>query len=80
MYVNDGKALLQAMCFFMQEKEKQDGDKIGFVQFPQCFEGVDEDDIYGTSMTAGLEVSFSWYFSFIFTRLNVYRCISLLGR
>eukprot|EP00250_Pteridium_aquilinum_P021646 c25188_g1_i1 orf=61-2535(+) len=56
MYVNDAKALLHAMCFFMQEKEEQVDGKIGFVQFPQCFEGVDEDDIYGSHMAATLEV------------------------
>ncbi|MCO5615158.1 hypothetical protein L7F22_069447 [Adiantum nelumboides] len=56
MYVNEPKSLLQAMCFFMESKQKEANDKIGFVQFPQCFGGLDEDDIYGSSMATALEV------------------------
>lgn len=56
MYVNEAKALLQAMCFFMQKMEFQVDKNIGFVQFPQCFEGFEDgDDIY-VHMVAALQI------------------------
>ncbi|KAI5061318.1 hypothetical protein GOP47_0023823 [Adiantum capillus-veneris] len=56
MYVNGSKALLHAMCFFVESKDMEVNDKLGFVQFPQSFEGLDKDDIYGTSMASTMEV------------------------
>ena len=41
MYVNDPKALLHAMCFFMDPCINP---HLGFVQFPQAFEGTDNSD------------------------------------
>jgi hypothetical protein len=64
MYVNDGQALLQAMCFFMDRNSCttsspamaiNDSTPLAFVQFPQAFEWLDEADSGGGPKVA-LEV------------------------
>ncbi|CAH9140138.1 unnamed protein product [Cuscuta epithymum] len=42
-YVNNSKALREAMCFMM---DPQSGKKICYVQFPQRFDGIDRHDRY----------------------------------
>ncbi|XP_073142642.1 cellulose synthase A catalytic subunit 6 [UDP-forming]-like [Henckelia pumila] len=42
-YINNSKALREAMCFMM---DPQDGKKICYVQFPQRFDGIDRHDRY----------------------------------
>ncbi|XP_073134597.1 cellulose synthase A catalytic subunit 6 [UDP-forming]-like [Henckelia pumila] len=42
-YMNNSKALREAMCFMMDPK---DGKKICYVQFPQRFDGTDKRDRY----------------------------------
>ena len=41
MYVNDAKALLHAMCFFMDPSITT---RLAYVQFPQAFEGIDSNN------------------------------------
>ncbi|CAN6810521.1 unnamed protein product [Brassica oleracea] len=42
-YINNSKALREAMCFMM---DPQSGKKICYVQFPQRFDGIDKNDRY----------------------------------
>ncbi|MCI21299.1 cellulose synthase A catalytic subunit 2, partial [Trifolium medium] len=42
-YINNSKALREAMCFMM---DPQLGKKICYVQFPQRFDGIDRHDRY----------------------------------
>ncbi|GAU37245.1 hypothetical protein TSUD_318980, partial [Trifolium subterraneum] len=42
-YINNSKALREAMCFMM---DPQGGKKICYVQFPQRFDGIDRHDRY----------------------------------
>ncbi|KAI3750608.1 hypothetical protein L2E82_21291 [Cichorium intybus] len=42
-YINNSKALREAMCFMM---DPQSGKKICYVQFPQRFDGIDRHDRY----------------------------------
>jgi cellulose synthase A len=56
MYVNDSRALLQAMCFFMDpDATDPSPQELGFVQFPQAFEWIDEGDS-GSGTVAAMEV------------------------
>uniref|UniRef100_A0A2N9HJC7 Cellulose synthase n=1 Tax=Fagus sylvatica TaxID=28930 RepID=A0A2N9HJC7_FAGSY len=42
-YINNSKALREAMCFMM---DPQSGKKVCYVQFPQRFDGIDRHDRY----------------------------------
>lgn len=42
-YINNSKALREAMCFMM---DPTSGKKICYVQFPQRFDGIDRNDRY----------------------------------
>ncbi|XP_047969230.1 cellulose synthase A catalytic subunit 5 [UDP-forming]-like isoform X2 [Salvia hispanica] len=42
-YINNSKALREAMCFMM---DPTSGKKVGYVQFPQRFDGIDRHDRY----------------------------------
>lgn len=46
MYANDADTVREAVCFFMDERK---GHEISFVQFPQNFENITKNDIYGCS-------------------------------
>nr|GMC70591.1 cellulose synthase-like protein H1 [Ipomoea batatas] len=51
-YVNDSKVVLHAMCFFLGVKDEKD---VGFVQFPQSFDGGLKNDPYGNQLKILLE-------------------------
>ncbi|KAK7276973.1 hypothetical protein RIF29_18122 [Crotalaria pallida] len=53
MYSNSSVSVKDALCFFMDEEK---GYQIGFVQFPQNFENVTKDDLYGSALVAPIEV------------------------
>ncbi|WOG91926.1 hypothetical protein DCAR_0311181 [Daucus carota subsp. sativus] len=55
MYSNSTRSLRDALCFFMDEEK---GYEIAFVQFPQSFENVTRNDIYGSSLRTDMEVDF----------------------
>uniref|UniRef100_A0A0D9YXM5 Uncharacterized protein n=1 Tax=Oryza glumipatula TaxID=40148 RepID=A0A0D9YXM5_9ORYZ len=44
MYSNNSESIRDALCFFLDEEQGQD---IGFVQYPQNFENAVHNDIYG---------------------------------
>ncbi|XP_016173442.1 cellulose synthase-like protein E1 [Arachis ipaensis] len=47
MYSNNSESVRDALCFFMDEEK---GHEIAFVQFPQNFENVTKNDLYGSSL------------------------------
>lgn len=54
MYSNNSQSIRDALCFFMDEKKSHD---IGFVQFPQKFENITKNDLYGSALLLISEVS-----------------------
>lgn len=55
MYSNNSQSIRDALCFFMDEKKSQG---IAFVQFPQVFENITKNDIYGASIRVIQQVRF----------------------
>ncbi|KAG6661814.1 hypothetical protein CIPAW_03G201000 [Carya illinoinensis] len=47
MYSNNSESMRDAVCFFMDEEK---GHEVGFVQFPQSFENLTKNDVYGSSL------------------------------
>lgn len=47
MYSNNSQVLRHAMCFFLDSKESH---RIAYVQFPQCFDGLTENDLYSNNL------------------------------
>ncbi|KAL0715110.1 hypothetical protein Bca4012_064432 [Brassica carinata] len=56
MYSNNSKSARDALCILLDEKE---GKEIAFVQFPQCFENLTKNDLYGSMMRVGYDVEFN---------------------
>ena len=52
-YVNNSKAVREAMCFLM---DPQIGKKVCYVQFPQRFDGIDRHDRYANRNTVFFDV------------------------
>lgn len=55
-YINNSKALREAMCFFM---DPTSGKKICYVQFPQRFDGIDRHDRYSNRNVVFFDVCVS---------------------
>uniref|UniRef100_A0A0E0BBH2 Cellulose synthase n=2 Tax=Oryza TaxID=4527 RepID=A0A0E0BBH2_9ORYZ len=53
-YVNNSKAVREAMCFLM---DKQLGKKLCYVQFPQRFDGIDRHDRYANRNTVFFDIN-----------------------
>ena len=66
-YINNSKALREAMCFMM---DPTSGKKICYVQFPQRFDGIDRHDRYSNRNVVFFDVSRN---SFLF----IYMCLCL---
>lgn len=74
-YVNNSKAVREAMCFLM---DPQAGKKLCYVQFPQRFDGIDRHDRYANRNVVFFDVSCTVAFSYI---LHVNKnCTSLLNQ
>ena len=54
MYSNNNDAVRDALCFFLDEEM---GHKIGFVQYPQNYNNLSKNNIYGNSLHVINEVS-----------------------
>ena len=54
-YVNNSKAVREAMCFLMDPEVGRD---VCYVQFPQRFDGIDRSDRYANRNTVFFDVSF----------------------
>ncbi|XP_058209938.1 cellulose synthase-like protein E1 isoform X2 [Rhododendron vialii] len=55
MYSNNSGSVRDVLCFFMDEDK---GHEIAYVQFPQNFENVTKNDVYGSSFVVINEVEF----------------------
>jgi cellulose synthase A len=53
-YINNSKALREAMCFLMDPNL---GKRVCYVQFPQRFDGIDRNDRYANRNTVFFDVS-----------------------
>jgi len=53
-YINNSKAIREAMCFLM---DPQIGKKLCYVQFPQRFDGIDRHDRYANRNIVFFDVS-----------------------
>lgn len=53
-YINNSKALREAMCFMMDPNL---GKYVCYVQFPQRFDGIDRNDRYANRNTVFFDVS-----------------------
>ena len=53
-YINNSKALREAMCFLMDPNL---GKHVCYVQFPQRFDGIDRNDRYANRNTVFFDVS-----------------------
>ncbi|XP_010492694.1 PREDICTED: cellulose synthase A catalytic subunit 7 [UDP-forming]-like isoform X1 [Camelina sativa] len=53
-YVNNSKAVREAMCFLM---DPQIGKKVCYVQFPQRFDGIDTNDRYANRNTVFFDIN-----------------------
>lgn len=53
-YINNSKAVREAMCFLMDPLV---GKKVCYVQFPQRFDGIDKHDRYANRNTVFFDVS-----------------------
>lgn len=53
MYSNNSDSVRDALCFFMDEEK---GHEIAFVQYPQFFNNITKNDVYGGSFVISLEV------------------------
>ncbi|MBA0654043.1 hypothetical protein Goklo_021125, partial [Gossypium klotzschianum] len=47
MYSNNSKSIKYSLCIFMDEEK---GDEIAYIQFPQKFNNLTKNDIYGSSL------------------------------
>ncbi|CAH8347192.1 unnamed protein product, partial [Eruca vesicaria subsp. sativa] len=55
MYSNNPKSALEALCILLDEKE---GREIAFVQYPQSYENITRNDLYGSMMRVLADVEF----------------------
>ena len=62
-YINNSKALREAMCFMMDPTV---GRKVCYVQFPQRFDGIDANDRYANRNTVFFDVSLLNVIGFMF--------------
>ncbi|KAK4588674.1 hypothetical protein RGQ29_019616 [Quercus rubra] len=53
MYSNNSMSVRDALCFFMDEEK---GNEVGFIQFPQGFENLTKNDVYGGSLNVLMEL------------------------
>ncbi|MCL7034144.1 hypothetical protein MKW94_000956 [Papaver nudicaule] len=55
MYSNNSVSIRDALCFFMDEEK---GHEIAYVQFPQNFDNISKNDLYGGAMRVIVEQDF----------------------
>lgn len=67
-YINNSKAVREAMCFLM---DPQLGKKLCYVQFPQRFDGIDRHDRYANRNIVFFDVSNTNYKDFVISKLII---------
>lgn len=74
-YINNSKAVREAMCFLM---DPQLGKKLCYVQFPQRFDGIDRHDRYANRNIVFFDVSSTNYKDFVISKLiSLLICIKI---
>lgn len=63
-YINNSKALREAMCFLMDPNL---GKSVCYVQFPQRFDGIDRNDRYANRNTVFFDVSSFLHYDYVLT-------------
>ena len=53
MYSNNSESVRDALCFFLDEEK---GHEVAYIQFPQAFENLTKNDIYGNSLRIIMQV------------------------
>ncbi|KAL5575813.1 hypothetical protein UlMin_017512, partial [Ulmus minor] len=53
MYSNDSDSIRDALCFFLDE---ENGHEIAFVQFPQTYQNLTKNDVYGSCLRVIMQV------------------------
>ncbi|KAJ7568289.1 hypothetical protein O6H91_01G026100 [Diphasiastrum complanatum] len=53
-FVNNSQAIREALCFFLDPIK---GKKVGYVQFPQRFDGIDKNDRYANRNTVFFDIN-----------------------
>lgn len=72
-YINNCKAIREAMCFLM---DPQLGKKLCYVQFPQRFDGIDRHDRYANRNVVFFDVSdISYSKSFYLIYIYFFVCV-----
>lgn len=71
-YVNNSKAVREAMCFLM---DPQVGKKVCYIQFPQRFDGIDKNDRYANKNSVFFDVSHCKKTSTIFVSKILCVCV-----
>lgn len=66
-YINNSKALREAMCFLMDPNL---GKYVCYVQFPQRFDGIDRNDRYANRNTVFFDVSLNLSNRLTYTQLE----------
>ena len=76
-YINNSKAVREAMCFLM---DPQLGKKLCYVQFPQRFDGIDRHDRYANRNVVFFDVSWSNSTHILLSQINsVYLLVGLIS-
>ena len=79
-YINNSKAMREAMCFLMDPNL---GKHVCYVQFPQRFDGIDRNDRYANRNTVFFDVSLTssnlsdGFFCVHLMLLNGFNCVHL---
>ncbi|KAK9267541.1 hypothetical protein L1049_009969 [Liquidambar formosana] len=63
MYSNNSESVRDALCFLMDEEK---GHEIAYVQYPQNFNNLTKNDIYGTSFRVIHKISSPWVLPFVY--------------
>jgi cellulose synthase A len=71
-YINNSKALREAMCFLMDPNL---GRSVCYVQFPQRFDGIDRNDRYANRNTVFFDVRLKHVLQFSIN-INTIGCTS----
>ncbi|GKV50110.1 hypothetical protein SLEP1_g56824 [Rubroshorea leprosula] len=54
MYSNNSESIRDALCFFLDQEK---GHEIAYVQYPQNFDNITQNEIYGNSLRVIMEVN-----------------------
>nr|GFA35062.1 cellulose synthase-like protein G3 [Tanacetum cinerariifolium] len=59
MYSNDPKTPVEALCYFLDPL--RDSNSLGYVQYPQIFHGISQDDLYGAEFKFVFQINMAGY-------------------